>query len=123
MIASTLSLKRLAERKLRRWGIHPTVRGVGDGSHVMLNQTQKIFLELGDFFTVLDLQTEIAPASSNQSINNVLNNRIKRFENAFEKYQKHLDNVTNEKKTKREDAAGQFEDVLRHIDKIQVQVK
>lgn len=120
MIASTMSLKRLAERKLRRWGINPIVRG---DSAVMLCQTQKYYMALGDFFTVFNLETEICAADKGLSINTVLNNRIKKFDNAFEKYEKHLNEVKKEKQTKREDAAGEFEDVLKHIDKIQVQVK
>ena len=120
MITSTMSLKRLADRKLRRWGIHPAVRG---DSAVMLCQTQKYYLPLGDFFTVFNLETEICSADPSRSINTVLNNRIKKFSNAFEKYEKHLEEVNKEKQSKRDDAAGEFEDVLRHVDKIQVQVK
>lgn len=119
MIASTNSLLRLAERKLRRWGISPSVRG----SSVMLCQTRKLYLPLGDFFTIFDLEEEIRMVNPNESIMTVLGNRMKKFENAFDKYQKHLDNVEKQKKSVRDDAAGQFEEVLRHADKIQVQVK
>lgn len=119
MIASTMSLKRLADRKLRRWGIHPTVRG----DNVMLCQTQKYYLPLADFFTVFDLETEIQMAGRTQSINTVLWNRIKKFENAFDRYQKHLDAEKKKTLDKRDNAAGQFEEVLRHVDKIQVQVQ
>jgi hypothetical protein len=119
MIASTNSLKRLAERKLRRWGISPSVRG----SCVMLCETRRLYLPLGDFFSIFRLEEDIRMADPRQSIMSVLDNRIKNHENAFDQYQRHLDKVENEKQSARETAAGEFEDVLRHVDKIQVQVK
>ena len=80
-------------------------------------------MALGDFFTVFNLETEICAADQSSSINTVLSNRIKKFDNAFDKYQKHLDEVKNKKQSKREEAAGEFEDVLKSVDKIQIQVK
>lgn len=72
---------------------------------------------------ILNLEDEIRMADPNESIMSVLDNRIKKFENPFNRYKNHLSNVEKEKESVREEAAGQFEDVLRHMDKIQVQVK
>ncbi len=119
MLASTNSLKRMAERKLRRWGLTPIVRG----DSVFICQEVQILLPLGDFFSIFDLQQEIMVLNPNQPVTAVLDNRIKRFTNPFEKYQAHIDGVKNKNKSKREDTAGELEEILHHVDKIQVQVQ
>jgi len=118
MIASAKSLERMANRKLRRWGIFPAVRG----DAVFLCQSQKIFLPLGGFFTIMDFDSEIRIASPTEPMNDVLLTRIKRWENPTEQYQRYFDHQKKEDDYKSNQTAGEFEEVLRDIDKVQVQV-
>ena len=121
MIASTKSLYRLAERKLRRWGITPIVRD--DIDMVMLCQDRPIYLPLNDFFTVLQYNDEIRPVNPNESVFSVLNNRIKKHENAFDRYTAHLNTMNKDREQRTEDLTGEFCEVLKSSEKIQVQVR
>lgn len=119
MIASAKSLERMANRKLRRRGLHPVVRG----DQVFLCAPQKVQLVLGDFWSIFELDTEIRIASKTEPITSIFENRIKRFENAYDKYQKYIDHNKKEKEYNADQQAGQFEEVLRDVDKIQIQVQ
>lgn len=119
MIASPLTLKRLADRKLSRWGLFPRLRG----DVPFICQSQKIYLNLGDFFTVVELDSEIKILSPHESVSSVLQNRIVRGADPFSKYQAHLDGIKKEKDYATSEKGEEFEEVVRDLQKIQVQVQ
>ena len=119
MIASVRSLEKMTNRKLRRWGVFPIVRG----GQVFLCENQDIFLPLGDFFAILKLDSEIRIASKTGPIMDVLGTRKKRWDDHAERYNKYFSKAKKDKEYDKDQAAGAFEEVLRDMDKIQVQVR
>jgi len=119
MIASAHSLKRMADRKLRRQGLYPVVRG----DAVFLCESQKLQLVLGDFWSIFDYDTEVRIASKEDPITDVLLTKKKRFVDNYAMYQNKLDHDKKEKDYESAQAAGQFEELLHDVNKIQVQVK
>ena len=102
MKASPLTLKRLADRKLRRWGLESHLRsGVP-----MICQQQKIYLNLGGFFTIMNLQSEIKVLRSDEPVSDILKLRIKRGENPYSRYQRHLDGQKKDQDYKSDQMAG-----------------
>ena len=108
----------MANRKLQRWGIHPAVRG----DQVFLCENQDLFLPLGDFFTILKYDSEIRMASKEEPMMDVLLTRKKRWDDHVERYNKYFDKLRKDDEYAKDQSAGAFEEILRDVDKIQVQV-
>lgn len=117
MIAGPKTMERMVDR-LRRWGLMPRLRG----GQVFICEPQKMLLDLGGFFAIVELDTEVRIASKDQPITTVLNNRKNRWEDGWERYQRHIDNQSKDAEYESEQSGGQLEEVLRDMDKIQVQV-
>ena len=119
MIASAMSLERMANRDLRQRGITPVVRG----DQVFLTEETPMFLVLGDFFTILDVESDIKMANPREPLSSVLENKLSRWEDGYQKYQNYIDHQKKESDYEADQKSGQFEEVLRDLNKIQVQVK
>ena len=119
MIASPRSLERMIDRRLRRWGLIPRRRS----NAVFICSENPLKLNLGSFFSVFRVETELLTQDPSQPVMGVLQNRIKRFTDASTPWKNY---VADEKKAaldKKNEAQGALDEVLDHVSKLRVSVK
>jgi hypothetical protein len=119
MRVSAITLKRIADRKLRGRGLAARLRK----SVVMACEERKYLLPLGDFFTVVDYDHEIRMFNPDESVMTIMNNKIQKGQDSFQMYKNHIDTEKKDQEYEKEQASLEFEDRLRHTQKIQVTVK
>lgn len=118
MIASQKTLVRLAERKLRRWGITPRLRG----DSVFLCEETKVMLMLGDFWSIFDYDNEIKQADPEEPINSILWTRVSNIDKDSNPYDAWLRAERQPQIDAIEDQKEQIVDILKSSEKIQVQI-
>ena len=118
MKASPKTLERLCTRKLGRWGLVPHLRG----GQVFICEPRRMLLELGDFWSIFEYDEEIRMMNSEESVTNVLWNRRNPFDLSSNPYMSWLEDSKKDGQRAIEDQKDQIIDVLKHAQKIQVQV-
>ncbi len=119
MIAGQLSLEKLVTNRLRRWGLKPLRR---DGKLFIINP-RRLHLSLGSFFTVLEYDEEIKMADPNEPIMDILHNRVKNWEDPLDPFKKYADDARKDHEYKKAEAEGAFNEMIKDVSKLQVQVK
>ena len=118
MLASQRSLERMIVNRLRRWGLKPLRR---DGK-VFICNPKRIQLNFADFFATFDYDEELCIADAEGPLSAVLWNRIHRHTNPIQPWLNYVEEQQAEAKYNRDQAVGAFDEMVKDVSKLQVQV-
>ena len=92
------------------------------GGQVFVCHEVPVMLNLGSFFSVFRLETELLVQQPDSSVMGVLENRVRRFTDPTKPWANYLESEKKEAQDKAAEKVGAFDEMVKDVSRLQVQV-